>query len=307
MPITYVDKREPAHFAGRPPKKREFKPSEIIAMTDNILRSDRSNRRSFVLQVLHEFVALSESTLYTLVHERVAISDNVNTFLRQLRLYRSTGLILDVPFGVTKSAIRAGLSKPNTSSLRAYCLGPVGEEYVRRKGWYNNAPTQTTTQEHLAHDLICAEAMLKMRTLWRSHSTNPGLAEVRGPREVSVWNAEKKAYFVAPDGLLIKRNLNGVFERAFLVEYQNVRALLQVQNKLARYEELSKPEYRWVWDFWGLDEMPWVLVIYRQEATLRHYQVQLEQHAELRAKYACSSLADVWAGKLSIKPIRNQP
>lgn len=307
MPISYVDQREPAHFAGRPPKKIEFEPSKIIEMTATILRSDRSNRRSFVIQVLYEFVTLTELTLYKLVHERIAISDNVNTFLRQLRLYRSHGLISDVPFGVTKSAIRAGLSKPNTSALRAYSLGPVGEEYMRRKGLYNDTPKQTTTEDHLVHDLICAEAMLKMRELWRSHPASPGLVEVCGPREVSVWNADKKVYIVAPDGLLIKRNLNGDFERAFLVEYQNVRALLQVKNKLAKYEELCKPDYRWVWSLWGLDEMPWVLVIYRQEATLRHYQEQLEQQGELRVKYACTSLADIWAGRLSIKPIRKQP
>jgi hypothetical protein len=234
------------------------------------------------------------------VHEQVAISDNINTFLRQLRRYRSHGLILDLPIGVTKRAICAGLSKPNTSALRAYRLGPVGEEYVCRKGWYNDTPKQTTTEEHLAHDLICSEAMLKMREVWRSHSTSPGLMEVRGPREVSVWNAEKKVSIVAPDGLLIQRNLNGDFERAFLVEYQNVRALLQVRNKLAKYEELSKPEYRWVWSLWELDEMPWVLIIHRQESALRHYQVQLEGHGELRVKYACTLLANIrLAGNLS--------
>jgi hypothetical protein len=77
-----------------------------------------------------------------------------------------------------------------------------------------------------------------------------------------------------------------------------------VQNKIRKYEELARLEYRWVWDLWGLDEMPWVLVIYRQEATLRHYQEQLDAHGETLAKYACAALEDVWAGKLSIKPIR---
>jgi hypothetical protein len=156
----------------------------------------------------------------------------------------------------------------------------------------------------LAHDLICAETMLRMSELWLEHPSSPGLVEVYGPREVFVWDADQKKAVVAPDGLFVKRSLNGEFERAFLVEYQNVRALLQVQNKLKRYEELARPEYRWVWDAWELDEMPWVLVIYRQGATLRHYQEELEGRGETLAKYACASLEDIWAGRLSIRSIK---
>ena len=160
-----------------------------------------------------------------------------------------------------------------------------------------------TTEDHLAHDLICAEAMVKMRSIWKTHETSPGLVEVRGPHEVSVWDTEKKVHVVAPDGLLIKRKPTGEFERAFLVEYQNVRSLLQVQAKLKKYEEIASPEYRWVWDHWGMDEMPWVLIIHRQESTLQHYREEIARRGETAARYAAISLDDIWAGRMYIRPI----
>ena len=304
MPITYADKREPAHFAGRPPKIHEFKPADITEAADHILRSDRSNRRSFVLEVLKEFVILTEHTLYALVHERVSISDNIRTFQRLLRNYKDTGLISDAPFGVLKAVVRAGLPKPSGGSLRAFCLGPAGEEYLRRKSEEAKPPTLTATEGHLAHDLICAEAMLKLRAMWKEHPTSPGLVEVRGPREVSLWDPEKKVFVVAPDGLLIKRKLNGDFERGFLVEYQNVRALLQVQNKIKKYEEIARPENRWMWNFWGMEEMPWVLIVHRQGATLQHYQEEITRRGEMAARFAAIALEDIWAGNLFIKPMR---
>jgi hypothetical protein len=145
--------------------------------------------------------------------------------------------------------------------------------------------------------------MIKMRTLWKVHATSPGLVEVRGPREVSVWDPEKKVFIVAPDGLLIKRNLQGTFERGFLVEYQNVRALLQVQNKLKKYEEISRLENRWMWNFWGMDEMPWVLIVHRQGATLVHYQEEIARRVDITAQFAAIALDDIWAGNLFIKPL----
>ncbi len=50
--------------------------------------------------------------------------------------------------------------------------------------------------------------------------------------------------------------------------------------------------------------MPWITVLYRQEATLQHYQEELSNRGEVTASYAAVSLAEVWAGKLSIRPIK---
>jgi hypothetical protein len=304
MPISYSDQREPAQIAGHPPKRVKFTPMDITETTNHILGSDRSSKRRFVLEILDEFEILTEVTLYALVHERVLISDNIATFQRQLRKYKHAGLISDAPFGVLKAAVRAGLPRPESGLPRAFCLGPVGEEYLRRKGLESNRLKLTTTEDHLTHDLICAEAMLKLRAMWKAHASSAGLVEVRGPHEVSVWDPVKKVHVVAPDGLLIKCNLQGNFERAYLVEYQNVRALLQVQNKIQKYEEIARPEYRWVWDFWGMDEMPWVLVVHRQGATLQHYQEEIARRGEMAARFAAIALEDIWAGNLFIKPMR---
>lgn len=295
--------RTPAARRGRLPDVHNFTQAEINRKVDQLLTTDRSNERSYTLELLYHFVVLSERTLFDYVSKQIAISENITTFSRRLRNYRSDGLLVSVSQETIKSVLRAGLPAPAATQLRAYSLGPVGEEYARRKGWNGNAPIASLNDDVLAHDLICAETMLRMSELWLTH-TNPGLVEVRGPREVLVWESDQKKAIVAPDGMLIKRSMEGNFERAFLVEYQNVRALLQVQNKLKKYEELAKPEYRWVWDAWGLDEMPWVLVIHRQDSTLQHYQDEIAQRGDMMARYAEISLADVWAGKLTVKPIR---
>jgi hypothetical protein len=259
------------------------------------------------LELIYHFVTLTETTLLECVSKQLAISENTETFMRRLRKYRAAGLLTSVSQDTLKSVTRAGLPEPQGSRLHAYCLGPVGQEYVKLKGWNSKAPLPSVNEDVLAHDLICAETMLRMSAMWLIHPTNAGMVEVRGPREVRVWDADKRVDVVAPDGLLIKRSMAGAFERAFLVEYQNVRALLQVQNKIKKYEEIAQPDNRWIWgDGWGLEEMPWVLVIHRQGATLEHYQEQIAQHDGMTARFAAISLEDVWAGNLSIKPIKGK-
>lgn len=298
----------PATRPGKRKKPTELKPENIRLAVDALLQTDFSNVRSVVLESLYNFVALTETALFQLTSSQVAISGKIESFSRTLRRYKLGNLIKPVPYEVTKKAQRADFPVTDKGNILAYTLGPVGEEYAKRKGWKGISPFQSVPdQEYLVHDLICSEAMFLMQRLWwKLPEEKRGLVEVRGPRAVLVWDKDDKKELVKPDGLLIKRKPNHDFERAFLVEYQNVRAMIQVQNKIKKYEEIAKPIYRWVWDLWGLDEMPWVLVIYRQEATLRHYQEQLEQQGELRANYACTSLADIWAGRLSIKPIRKQ-
>jgi len=178
----------------------------------------------------------------------------------------------------------------------------VGEEYARRKGWGDGAPITSPAEEYLAHDLICAEAILRMQTLWLEHPSSPGRADVLGPRQVSIWDAEKKAFLVAPDGLLVKRKMDGQFARAFVVEFHNTKARIQVQQKLKKYEEVMR-EYPWIWeDYWDIPEMPWILVLHRQGATVGRYQEEIAGR-DLNARYAAVSLDDVWAGKLSITAI----
>jgi hypothetical protein len=306
MSVTAADRerRLPARTSGASLSRHVFTPAEINRRVDELLTADLSNVRNCVLELIFHFIVLTESTLFTYVSKQVAISENIETFTRRLRQYRADGLLATVSQDALKSVKRAGLPESKWAHLRAYQLGPVGEEYVKRKGWNGNVPIASVSENVLVHDLICAETMLHMSELWLFHPTSPGVVEVRGPREVLVWDAEKKAAVIAPDGLFIKRSKEGVFERAFLVEYQNVRALLQVQNKLKKYEAIARPEHRWVWDAWGLDAMPFVLVIHRQGSTLKHYQEEIAGRGEMAARFASISLEDVWAGNLSIKPIR---
>jgi hypothetical protein len=307
MAVTSVapDFRLPPRIGGTPLKPHAFTTAEINRKVEQYLTVNLSNIRNCILELLYHFVILLETTLFHLVGQQIAISENIGAFTRRLRQYRADGLLVSASHDVLKSAVRAGLPISDNSRLRAYCLGPIGEEYVKRKGWNGNVPISSTNEDVLAHDLLCAEAMLRMSSMWLTHPTSPGVVEVRGPRQLIAWDIEQRKTIVAPDGLLIKRNLKGDFERAFVVEYQNVRALLQVQNKLKKYEEIASTEYRWVLgDIWGLDEMPWVLIIYRQGATLQHIQEEIARRGEMVARFAAIALEDVWAGRLFIRPIR---
>ena len=281
----------------------KFMPSDINRLADLILSTDRSNLRIVTLELLFNFVALTEETLFRLVFERVQISERNDTFARQLRRYAKDGLVAPLSHDTLKKAVRAGMPEPENSRLCAYRLGPVGEEYARRKGWGDSAPISSPAEEYLAHDLICAEAMLRMQALW-PYASNPGMADVLGPRQVGVWDTEKKAYLISPDGLLIKRSTDGGFVRAFVVEFHNNKARLQVQQKLKKYEEIfsSSP---WIWeDYWDIPEMPWILVLHRQKATVERYKEEMDARADLNARFASTSLEDIWAGNLSIAPIR---
>ncbi len=281
--------------------------TETHRKVDDFLASDRSNLRNLVLELLYQFVALTEETLFAAVGSQIALSQKPASFNRSLCRYRTEGLIASVSQDVLKKCLRAGLPKPDVG-LRAYSLGPVGKEYAERKGWNSEVPITLPNDTFLAHDLLCAEAMLRMSNLWLSHPTSPGQVEVRGPREVLAWNPADKRQTVAPDGMLIKRSKDGsAIERIFLVEYQNTRALLQVQTKIKKYIEIaSEPEYRWVLsDVWGVSSMPVVLVIYRQGATLTDYQEEIARREEMPVIFATTSLEDIWAGHLSIKPIKS--
>jgi hypothetical protein len=238
--------RLPASLPGRHPRSIAFTSSEIKLAADRILSTDCSNARSMVLEILYQFGTLSDRSLFHLVSEQVEVSSNPASFSRLLHRYRNDGLVSPV-HPMTLQKVRSAGLRTKEGHGSAYSLGPVGEEYAKRKGWNGENPRLSVTEEYKAHDLICAETMLKMRQLWLELPEDKrGLVDVRGQRALAVWDTEKKTYLIAPDGLLIKHNLSGAFERAFLVEYQNVRALLQVQNKIRKYEQLAKPEYRWV-------------------------------------------------------------
>src|SRR5512145_224259 len=219
------DKLPAIHRPGRVPQREILTPAKIRNKAEELLNSDCSNLRNMVLEILYEFVILSEESLFRLTYERVAISDNPDSFHRRLSDYAKDGLIERISRGVLKQALRAGLPRPQNGSLRAYRLGPVGEELARIK-FVNeiNAPLSAIeAEEYQAHDLLCAEAMLKMQALWHEHPDEQGrgVAMVRGPRALTIWdNAEQKA-ILAPDGLVVKHNLNGDFVRAFLIEYHN--------------------------------------------------------------------------------------
>ena len=310
MPIsntpTHDDKLPAIRSAGRVPNIKALTPAEINHLVDKLLSSDRSNVRNLVLELLYQFVALTEASLYSAVCSQIALSKNPESFSRYLRWYRASGLIVPVSQDVLKKCSRAGLPK-TVARQRAYCLSPVGDAYVKRKGWNGNNPIASVNDSNLAHDLLCAEAMIRMSNLWLSHPTSPGQVEVRGPREVLAWNSAEKKQAAAPDGMLIKRSKDGgAIERVFLVEYQNTRALLQVQMKLKKYIEIAtNPEFRWVLsDVWEVSAMPVVLVIYRQGATLTDYQEEIARREDMPVVFASTSLEDIWAGNLSIKTIK---
>jgi hypothetical protein len=306
--------------SGRIPKTKDNKdivwtPARTKQATELYLQYNNSNLRTATLALLYEFGVLTERTLFRLVAQEVDVSNKPDSFRRRLYGYEREGLVVPVSRDVLRKARRAGLPEPDQGILRAYRLGPVGLEIAAFKFTTElNIPLSTNaiTEDYLTHDLLSAEVMLRMKSLWLAlaDSEDPGIrklagrVKVCGPNEISVWDQENHKALLAPDGLLIKHDMNGVFQRAFLIEYHNNNARMHVKNKLEKYERLALKEYDWIWQSWGLTEMPWITVLYRQEATLQHYQDELSNRGEVMASYAAVSMADVWAGKLSIRPIK---
>jgi hypothetical protein len=313
------DKMPAIERTGHIPKTKDNKeilwtPARIKQAAELYVQYNYSNLRTITLAFLYEFGVLTEPTLFRLVAQKVDVSNNPASFHRRLYGYEREGLIAPVSQDVLRKARRAGLPDPEQGILRAYRLGPVGLEIAAIKfGTEINIPLSTsiTTEDYLAHDLLCAEAMLKMQSLWRALADSDdeevkekaGLVKVSGQNIISIWDQENHKALIAPDGLLIKHGMNGEFQRAFLIEYHNNNARMHVQNKLEKYEKLAHEEFNWIWQTWGLTNMPWITVLYRQEATLQHYQEELKSRGGGCGSYAAVSLADVWAGKLSIRPI----
>jgi hypothetical protein len=300
MPITNlppVTNEPPIRYGGLYSPKH-LSPSQIKQKVDQLLSTDRSNLRESILEMLYQFVVLSEKTIFDLLSDRFEISGRIDSFRRNLRTYRSDGLIANVSQDVLKRALRAGLPK-SSKPMRAYFLGPVGSAYADAREWGVSAdkPKERT----MAHDLICSEAMIRMGTLWREVNAT---VDIYGPREVAIWDRETNKSLIEPDGLFVKRKPDGEVERAFLVEYQNVNSPQQVHQKLSRYKAFSDPAMKKHWqEVWPMDEMPWILIIYRQPATLTQYQSNLDDAGKL-VRFASISLSDIWAGNLVIKPIQ---
>lgn len=317
LPAIHRPGKLPGHLRsnadGELPKRLTAR--QIEESAQYYLQTDCSNLRNTVLELLYEFVILTESTLYRLTSEQVEISEKSASFRARLNAYVRAGLIEPVSRGVLKQALRAGLPRPSAGTLRAYRLGPVGFEIAKAKFFTElNAPLVfSDVEDYQAHDLICAEAMLKMQSSWHKLAIerevkNPRQVFVRGPRVLTIWDAEAKKGIVAPDGLIIKNELDGTFSCAYLVEYHNNNARMHVENKVAKYERLAEGAYPGLWQSWDLEEMPVVMVIYRQGATLQHYKDELNHIAYkgIRVNYIAVSLEDIWAGKLKSQQVREK-
>jgi hypothetical protein len=311
LKMTTATKLPAVDRRGRLSQPLNLTPAKIRSKAEEILRNDLSNLRNEVLELLHDCVVLSESTLFRLVYERVAISDNRASFHRRLMAYVQDGLIEPVSRGVLKQALRAGLPRPETGLLHAYRLGPVGLEVAKVKFTreYNAPLSVVETEEYQAHDLLCAEAMFKMQQLWLADPDEEtrGIVTVRGQRRLTVWNAEEQKAILAPDGLMLKYDTAGVLRRIYLVEYHNTNVSMNVKSKVEKYETLADPKYAWVWQVWNLLSKPIIVALYRQPATLEHYINALKpihNGRGVKAFYAAIALKDVWAGNLVISRIK---
>jgi hypothetical protein len=299
---------------GERPKRLSQRQIEDTAQY--FIRTDCSNLRNAVLELLYQFVSLTEATLFRLVAEQIEISQKATSFRARMNAYVRDGLIEPLSRGVIKQALRAGMPHPEKGSLRAYRLGSVGVEIARFK-FVNETNVPLTVAENeisLAHDLICAEAMFRLQQLWaeigpsNDNKTIPGYIKVHGPRAISIWDAENNKALLEPDGLLIKYGLDDAFLRSYIVEFHNTNAQMHVENKIAKYERLASPTHNGLWQTWGLDVMPIVLVLYRQDVTLTHYQEQLRKIAYkgIQAIYISMALAHVWTGPLQLTQIQYQ-
>jgi hypothetical protein len=308
MPVA-LNGRMPAVLSRRVPSPQHFTPAEIKQKVQDLLDTNLSNERNTVVGLLNRFLVLTETTLFRLVHEQVAISDNPRSFGVQLGRYRKQGLIANVGMGIIKKVEKAGL-QAHTGNLRAYRLGVVGEAYVREAGFCPKYAPPADDQIHMAHDLLCAEAMVRLQELYPSRSANPGNIKIRGAREVLVWDEKRDVPLYAPDGLLIKTTLGtNEFERAFVVEFQNEYndfLLGKVEEKVARISRtLNNDGGSLVWrERWKLPQKPFILMIYRDQQTLEVFKAVLQSYNP-RNRYAATALSEIWNGDFRVQPLHD--
>lgn len=316
-PPTFIPEPPvPARRLGHAPSAQSLTATEIERQLTLMLSSERSNLRHTVGELLFRYLALTEERLRALAAERV-VSKETNAPLawgKRLNTYRQQfHFIAEAPPETLVQIERAGLviAPPQITGARrrVWRLGQVGEMWARQRLAHRPTPDDGESIVDLAHHALCAEAMLRMRDLWRVHPTSAGLVEVRGPGEAAIWQEReenKGAFLVVPDGLMIKYSLEGAYQRAYLVEFHNAPAGDRVDRKVKKYEHIGRADQHWLWqDHWQLPEMPNVLVIYRHEVTLRRYtEVVTALGDAQRCDYLAIALQDIWAGNLAaVRPI----
>ncbi len=309
------DPRLPATVPGRPPRARQWTPVEARAQAELLFRTNRSNLRTTVLDLVYQFLALSQEQLFRLCQERVQMSEDFNTFTRNLSNYATDGVVGRLPDSALREAHRAGWHArlPAHGPQRVYRLEAVGMELAKLEFNTDLPLLHDGGLNHQVHDLLCAEAMLRMRETWAARRVR---VEARGTQRVAMWQTKDEgkggAFGLVPDGLLVKYQPDQTtVEKAYLVELDNEAWASSAPKKIKAYEAVGKPTEanQEIWrKAWGVPTMPYVLVIYRHAEALRNYQkVFAQTYADLEphCNYLALALDDIWAGNaLNVTPLR---
>lgn len=261
---------------GRPVRSREFSQAEARQVAERLYRDSRSNLRTYVVKLLHNFLALTEERIFKLCVTLFAISDNPESFATTLNRYQRDGIIMRLPYPIMQIANAAGLRPPAGRRLIAYALGPVGEELASMVVGDDIPPLrQARGDVRWAHDLLCAEATWRLADACRA---NGWQAEPVGPQQAAIWYqnerdpSAKGRFVLKPDGLL-RIAEPGKAPGVLLVEFQHNSFGKDARPKLKGYKQFfENVDYVEHWQSqWRMKSIPQVVLIYTHPAVVKSF------------------------------------
>jgi hypothetical protein len=262
---------------GRPVRSREFSQAEARQIAERLYRDSRSNLRTYVVELLHNFLALTEARLFQLCVSKFAISDNADSFATTLNRYQRDGIIMRMPYPIMQHAHAAGLRPPDGRRLIAYALGPVGEELAEMVVGDDIPPLrQARGDVRWVHDLLCAEAMWRITEKYRAGGWQ---AEPAGPQRAAIWYVNERdpnargRFVLKPDGLL-RVVEPGKTPLVLLVEFQNNSFAKDAKPKVRGYRQFfANADYTEHWRAqWRTESVPSAIIIYHKPPALKSFQ-----------------------------------
>lgn len=291
-PAVKVSPAPALNRSGRQPKARTWTDAEAQHDADVFLAGGVTAYEVELLRLLRDFFALTEERLFALMQRTAKAAGGYHSLCVVLNRKRAAGLVALASENVVSSDLQAAGLQPiregNRRFARVWTLGPVGRVLVPML-W--DVPfTPVGGIAHTAHHALAAEAMFRFQDA--AQALRGKTYDVQGPRDVAIWDSEKKITACAPDGLLVERKPDGAPGIVWAVEYHNEPKAGRAKDKIESYDRLVRHEDAWQ-AAWGVETFPKVLVVWRHEPVLRDYARQLRALAGQRGDRAVafSSLA----------------
>lgn len=268
------DSRQSPRVHGRPIQAKLYTSEEARLQAQRLFNSAyQAPLRTHIVRLIADYGALTGDQLYRLCARLFRVTEHFAHFERTLASLCQAAVLMilpDISQALLKDGVRphapwrvtrtrAGrITRRTDGRLRAYTFSQVGEHLApllqerEATGLHRSTP--------YLHDLLCAEAMLRL-------SESDSELEPIPAGMAALWDEAAQHFTYKPDGLLIQR-VEGEVVGGYVIEFCNETwtAPERAEKKLTDYVTLAR---RQQWRAWGLTGMPTLLIIYRALSTVQ--------------------------------------